>query len=809
MGDEDAGFEASDRAMKRRSFRLRTILIVAFVAQAVFAVGLVGYYSYQRSRQAVHETIAELQEEIGARIEEHLLRFLETPHLINRLNADAIRLGMLDLNAPEVLERYLWEQIHTFPAVSSIYVANSEGGIVDAGREGAGGPLYVIATDNFVQGVFRKFATDESGNRTDLLQAVPGFDARTRSWYQSAVDVGGATWSDVYVLFSGQDMAISASRPVYDSSDELLAVAASDIFLSQIGGFLRDLETGGNGVSFIAERSGLLVSTSTDELSFAVREGVVERYQVCQSPVALICSASQHILEAAGSFSQILSPWQSRFDVDGKSYAVRIAPVRDGFGVDWLIGTVVPESDFMMQIRTGSQMTIVLVVLAALLALCVGLIVAQWTTRPIARLQTSARALASRTWDPVPTTGRILEVSELADSLNRMASDLQQAMDELRASESRYSLLANHAADVIWTMDSEGHFTYVSPSVEALYGYTVDEVMAEPIGKSLTEESKRLVEQGLVRLREAIAAGEAFALDEQFELEQRRRDGSTIWTETRLSAMFDDDGTFLGILGVTRDVSARRRAEQERLAIEAHLRQSQKLESIGTLASGIAHEINNPLTGIINYADLVAARIEDRKLREYAEGITREGKRVAEIVRSLLSFSRQDTAEYRPERVDRLVEASLRLLGASLRRDQIDIVEDLPDDLPSVWCRGQQIEQVLINLLSNARDALNIRFPGHHEDKTIRITGGRIDVKGAEWVRITVEDAGAGIPEEILERIFDPFFTTKPRNEGTGLGLSVSYGIVKEHRGELSVESSEDGGARFHIDLPVERQDVD
>ena len=789
--------------MKRRSFRLRTILIVAFVAQAVLAVGLVGYYSYQRSRQAVHETITELQTEIGARIEEHLLRFLETPHLINRLNADAIRLGVLDLDAPEALERHLWEQIHTFPAVSSIYVANPEGGIVDAGREGAGGPLYVIATDNFVRGVFRKFATDEDGNRTDLLQAVPDFDARTRSWYLSAVEVGRATWSDVYVLFSGQDMAISASRPVYDSSGKLLAVVASDIFLSQIGGFLRNLETGGNGVSFIAERSGLLVSTSTDEPSFAVREGVVERYQICQSPAALICSASQHILEAAGSFSQILSPWQSRFNTSGKSYAVRIAPVQDGLGVDWLIGTVVPESDFMTQIRTSNQMTILLVVLAAFLALALGLIVAQGVTRPIARLQASARALGSRTWNPVPTAGRIHEVCQLGNSLNRMAADLRQTMDELRASESRYSLLANHAADVIWTMDLEGRFTYVSPSVEALYGYTVEEVMAEPVFETMTEGSEQLVEQGLVRLRQAIAAGEEITLDEQFELEQRRKDGSAIWTESRLSVMFDDDGTFLGVLGVTRDISARRRAEQERLAIEAHLRQSQKLESIGTLASGIAHEINNPLTGIINYAQLISDRVENPKLKQYADGIHEEGLRVAEIVRSLLSFSRHEQERHRPTRMIDIVDASLSLFAALLRRDGIKLDVDVPEDLPTFDCRSQEMQQVLINLLANARDALNLRYPDGGNDKRVGVRARVRREDGQDWLRLSVIDRGTGIDEEVLDRVFDPFFTTKSRDQGTGLGLSVSYGLVREHGGRMSVESVPGGGAAFHVDLPL------
>ena len=817
----DSERHAEDR---RRGLSLRALLVIVSLLQALLTAGLIGYFSYRNGRSAVDQAVGRLQQEIGARIEDHLRGFLEVPHLINRLNASAIGQGWLDLEDPAELVRHFWEQIQAFPTVSSIYLGNPSGGLVDAGREGPGGSLYVIATDGFAAGPFRKYAVDEFGQRTEELQFVPDFDARTRSWYAAAVDRRAAVWSEVYVLFSGQDMAISASLPVFNADGTLIAVVAADVFLSQIGGFLRDLKIGESSQSFIMERSGLLVASSTDLVPFSIADaaGGPERHVISDSRDDVIRAVGDHVGAAKDSYSQLTEPWHSRFEMNGDRFILRIAPLAGAGDIDWLVATVVPESAFMEQINANNRTTIAVMIAAATLALILSLSIAQWVTLPITRLKKAARDLASGAWRPVIVGSRIRDVAQLAGSLNAMSSELQKTMTDLtqevaererteaalRVSESKYSLLASHATDVIWTVDLDGRFTYVSPSVEALRGYTPEEVMAEPITASLAPSSRRIVHEGLDALRRAIDAGEPVSLDERFELEQPCKDGTTVWTETALTAMYDEVGSFLGVLGVSRDITARRRAEAERLAIEAKLRQGQKLESIGTLASGIAHEINNPLTGIINYADLIEDRVENTKLREYARGILREGKRVADIVRDLLSFSRQGVAPYESERIVDLVEASLRLMGSLLRRDDIRVIERIPEDLPPVWCRGQQIEQVLINLLTNARDALNKRYPEAHDEKLIRITARSFVRDGVDWVRTTVEDRGTGIPAETLERIFDPFFTTKPRNEGTGLGLSVSYGIIQEHRGEFTVDSVAGERTRFHIDLRARKPET-
>jgi len=271
----------------------------------------------------------------------------------------------------------------------------------------------------------------------------------------------------------------------------------------------------------------------------------------------------------------------------------------------------------------------------------------------------------------------------------------------------------------------------------------------------------------------------------------------------RSSPIKDGNGKIIGAIETAIDVTERQQAEEERETLQAQLVQSQKLESIGILASGVAHEINNPLTGMINYAYLIEESIKDDEVKKFAQGIMKEGNRIAEIVKNLLSFARQEKQSHSPARMEDIIDASLTLVGAVLRKDQITIEKEIPDDLPQTRCRSQQIQQVIINLLTNARDALNQRYKDYHEDKLVTIRVQSFKKDGIEWLRTTIEDHGTGIPEDLIARIFEPFFTTKSRTEGTGLGLSVSYGIIKEHHGELTVESKPGKYTRFHMDLRV------
>ncbi len=258
------------------------------------------------------------------------------------------------------------------------------------------------------------------------------------------------------------------------------------------------------------------------------------------------------------------------------------------------------------------------------------------------------------------------------------------------------------------------------------------------------------------------------------------------------------------LIGVGHDVTEAKQTESRKMELEAQLRQQQKLEAIGTLASGVAHEINNPINIIINYAQLISDHwATDSKLTAFAENILSESDRIAEIVKSLLAFARMDSETLGPGDIRLVLNDISKLMGQILLRDQVMLSLDIPEDLPLAKCRPQQVMQVLMNLIANARDALNERYPKSDSDKKINIQVRVYSDEQGKWLRTSVEDFGTGIPDEIRERIFDPFFTTKPRNIGTGLGLSVSHGIIEDHHGRILVESEPGRFCRFYVDLPL------
>jgi PAS domain S-box-containing protein len=283
---------------------------------------------------------------------------------------------------------------------------------------------------------------------------------------------------------------------------------------------------------------------------------------------------------------------------------------------------------------------------------------------------------------------------------------------------------------------------------------------------------------------------------------QRRNGGEFYGDLNAVTVMINGRCAMMSCL---HDVTERRRAQLELRNMEAQLRQQQRLESIGTLASGVAHEINNPLMSIMNFAELIQTHeLPPEKAREFAGKIVAESVRAAKIVGNLLAFSRQDSEENSPEQIENVIQSTMSLIETTLKKDGITVTVAVEKGLPAFRCRSQQIQQVLLNLITNARAALNERHQGKDPEKTLSICSERLEKDGRPWIRTIVEDRGVGIDPKTMPRIFDPFFSTKPRHVGTGLGLSVSHGIVREHNGELWVESALGEFSRFYMDLPVD-----
>lgn len=429
----------------------------------------------------------------------------------------------------------------------------------------------------------------------------------------------------------------------------------------------------------------------------------------------------------------------------------------------------------------------------------------------LARIQaaiekTTQRAVAHMTEPADEAEVLRLYNERLVEKLEKRSLDLQAEIAQRRISEKSlqeaHDIISQSPAVAFLWENAEGWpVKYVSPNVHDLFGYAGEDLLSGEV-----VFSQLIHPDDLERVSAEVAAHSKSLATTTFSHVPYRivtKSGECKWVDDRTAVRRDEQENITHYQGILIDITDRVRAEEEKLALEGHLRQTQKLESIGTLASGVAHEINNPLTGIINFADLIESRIEDEQLQQFAQGIQQEGERIATIVRSLLSFARQDKDAHSPARIIDITDASLNLVGSLLRKDQITVDLSIPDDLPEVSCRSQQIQQVVINLLTNARDALNERYPAYDENKLIAISSRVFREDEIDWLRTTVEDHGVGIPEDMARTVFDPFFTTKPREKGTGLGLSISYGIIREHQGRLSIESIPGEFTKVHIDLPV------
>ncbi len=382
----------------------------------------------------------------------------------------------------------------------------------------------------------------------------------------------------------------------------------------------------------------------------------------------------------------------------------------------------------------------------------------------------------------------------LVDSNHARLALLGILEDEMRAEADRKRLATaiEQAAEIIVVTDAAGRIQYGNPAFEAVTGYTRSETVGQTsrILKSDVQDAEFYRD-----LWTTISSGRTW----QGRLVNRKKDGTHYTEEATISPVHDATGTIINYVAVKRDLT-------DHLKMQAQLLQAQKLEAIGTLAGGVAHEINNPIMGVMGYAQLIVDRIgPDDPVAGFATEIMHETERVAMIVKNLLSFARQDGDTHgSPARMCDIVGGTLSLVRTVLRHDQVKLEVAVSDDLPRVKCRSQQIQQVLMNLLTNARDALNQKYPQHDPNKLVRIEAQQREHGGSQWIRLTVEDRGAGIPEGLRERIFDPFFTTKPRDKGTGLGLSISHGIAKDHAGALTVESEVGQWTRFHLDLPVD-----
>jgi PAS domain S-box-containing protein len=402
------------------------------------------------------------------------------------------------------------------------------------------------------------------------------------------------------------------------------------------------------------------------------------------------------------------------------------------------------------------------------------------------------------------------EMEVLRSSLAKMVAllgsrcdDLQQEALRFRESEERFRTLVNTIPDLIWLKDADGIYLSCNEVFERFFGAGKSAV----IGKTDFD----LVERGLAEYfrhndLKAMNLGKGKLLRYE-QLLINAADGCPTWIETTKTPTYDSAGRIFGVLGVGHDITDRKQAEEDNARLEDQLRQSQKLESIGRLAGGVAHDFNNMLTVILGHANLALLNLDpSQQLYVDLEQIRKAGERAADLTRQLLTFARRQTVAPKQLELNAAVEGMLAMLRRLIGENILLTWHPGPELLP-ILIDPTQIDQILANLCINAHDAISdvgrISIETGKCSIDERYCGTEADACPGEYVRLTVSDDGCGIEKKNLPQIFEPFFTTKKVGEGTGLGLSTVYGIVRQNNGFINVHSEPGAGTTFNIYLPL------
>lgn len=386
----------------------------------------------------------------------------------------------------------------------------------------------------------------------------------------------------------------------------------------------------------------------------------------------------------------------------------------------------------------------------------------------------------------------------------------------LQQSEEKYRFLAESIHDVIWSMDLNFNFTYVSPAIEKFLGWTVEDVQSIGLEGIMPEDTLEAFRSVFTHAYADSEAKDDFSRSVAMEQTLWHKHKYKVWVENTAAFLNDSDGQPYGLIGVTRDITQRHQALLEKEELQQKLEQARKMEALGLLAGGVAHDLNNVLAGIVSYPSLMLMKLPpDSPLRDNLTKMKSSGEKAAEIVQDLLTLARRGVRTHEVLNINQVIREHLKsadYLHIRAEHPGVQVVTELAPDLLSIEGSPLHLKKALMNLVTNAFEAqpgggsIRVETQNRYVDRPLK---GYEDIEKGEFVVLRVSDDGHGMEADEVDRIFEPFYTRKEMGRsGTGLGMAVVWGTIQDHQGYIHVKSAPGKGTRFDLYFPVTRQAV-
>ncbi len=548
---------------RSQNMSLRSVLLWAFVIQTFAAMGLTWYLAFRNGQQAVNTLVNQLMIQVSDRVCQHLDEYLNNAQQVNQMNADAIATGQLNPARIEQIEKYFWRQSQLYQFTYMNY-GSATHEFLGVGQVRGRAEIAEVTAKHPKQ--LYSYQVDPQGNRTKVHHLEP-INPTTEAWYVEARAAQKPIWSPIYNWADNpQEVSMAASYPLYDHQNRFLGVLGIDLSLATINRFLQKLDLR-TGTTFILERSGLIVASSSSHGSYKIKNGTAKQIKAIDSQDPLIQVAAKNLVKTYGSLQDIQNDRKFEFQFDGQRQFVRIKPYRDSFGLDWLIVVAVPESQFIEKINANTQTTILLFLIAFLIAEVVAVIMARRITEPILKLNDATQKFAAGTLMQPVEVKSSKEIGELATSFNSMAQQLQTSFTELKTlnrallqSESRLSQFLEALPIGISVHRSDGTIAYVNKTGRSLLGLDP----SSPNVPYLDHYAENLYRVGSnqrydpsrLPLTRALQ-GEQIAID---NLELKK--GSTrIPLEIQATPIFDEDGNIRYAITALQDITERKQTQ--------------------------------------------------------------------------------------------------------------------------------------------------------------------------------------------------------------------------------------------------------